>query len=428
MPPANKIAIAVGVAWAALGPSAAADDAIDDAREVREVSDGNAELERGLARFQAGEFAAAIGPLRAANAAAPSDLDTALLLAIAYYRCGDVGHARPLLIAAAGSPDPETRDSAQIFLGLAADATGDADAALGYYDSVARGSSSLADSGRALSARGRGERLSAALVIRPEFDSNVALQPATAAAASGSAADRDVFVLADLHARPFVGIAVVLDEALAYRKQAAFTEFDMASSVSGLTWSHRGPEYRAALGYHVDLSMLGGALLQVGQTADAGARRAIAGGFGIAASYQLAIRTLYPDVYAGYSGAVQTGTARLSWLADTWELELGAVVGREATEDPALTALAAGGQLAARIRLGRADLRAFARATDRRYDAASQGRRDLQVRADASLYVDLTPHLGAVLGGALLDDRSNAMDEGYVKWTGYLGLVVATGP
>ena len=420
----------MGVGWAALGLPAAADDV------VRDVADDSAELERGLARFQAGDFAAAIAPLGAAHAAAPSDLDTSLLLGIAYYRCGDPARARPLLIAAAESPDPETRDSARIFLGLVADATGDVDAALGYYDSVARGGSSLAGSGRELSARGRGERFAAALVIRPELDSNVALQPATATAVSGDAADRDLFVLADLHLRPFLGgglggglaAGLVIDQTFAYRKQAELTEFDMASSVSGLTWSHRGPALRAALGYHVDASALGGALLQVGQTVDASARRAIAGAFGVAASYQLAIRNLYPDAYAGYSGIVQTGTARLSWLADAWELELGAVVGHEATDDATLTALAAGGQIAARLRLGRFDLRAFARATDRRYTADPADRHDLQVRADASLYVDLTAHVGAVLGGALLDNRSTAMDDDYIKWTGYLGVVVATGP
>ena len=391
-------------------------------------ADGGTDLDRGLARFQAGEFSAAIEPLAAAHAADPADLDTALLLAISYYRAGDAARARPLLVAAERSSDPETRDSARIFLGLLADAAGDADAARGYYGSVAHGSSSLATSGQELLTRGRGERFSAGLVLRPELDSNVALLPSTAAPATGSAGDRDLFLLADLHLRPFDDFGVVLDETAAYRKQAELTEFDMASNVAGATWGHRGPVYRAALGYHVDLSMLGGALYQLGQTVDAGGRRALAGALGVAASYQLALRTLYPDAYAGYSGTIQTGTARLSWLDERWELELGAIVAREATDDAALSALASGGQLAARLHLGRIDVRAFARATDRRYDAAAQGRRDVQVRADASLYVDLTSHLGAVIGGALLDNRSNTMDDSYVKWTGYLGLVLATAP
>ena len=103
------------------------------------------------------------------------------------------------------------------------------------------------------------------------------------------------------------------------------------------------------------------------------------------------------------------------------------MVGRESTEDAALTVLAAGGQIAARVQFWRADLRAFVRATDRRYTEDTQGRRDVQVRADASLFLDLTSHVGAVLGGTWLDDRSNVMDAGYAKWTGYLGVVVATG-
>lgn len=409
----RRIAIAAALVGAALRPA---------------LADAEADLERGVARFQAGEFTAAIAPLAAAHAADPSDLDTALLLGIAYYRCNDTVRARPLLIAAERSSDPETRDSARIFLGLLADAAGDADEALGYYNTVARGSSGLAQSGQELLDRGRGARFTAGLVVRPELDSNVPLLPATAAPAGGSTSDRDLFLLADLHLRPFDSFGLVIDETLAYRKQAELTDFDMGSSVSGLTWGHRGALYRAAVGYHVDLSMLGGVRYQLGQTIDAGARRAIAGSFGVAASYQLAMRTLYPDAYAGYTGATQTGTARLSWLAASWELELGAIVGREDTDDPTLSALSGGGQLAARLRLGAADLRMFARATDRRYDDAAMGRRDVQLRLDASIYVDLASHLGGVLGTTLLDNRSNTMDDSYVKWTGYLGVVLSTAP
>jgi len=407
------IAAAAMLAWAAPGASLASSDADGD-------------LERGLAKFQAGEFAAAIAPLTAAHAADPSDLDTGLLLGIAYYRCDDAARARPLLVAAAASADRETRDSARIFLGLLADASGDADQASGYYDSVARGGSSLADSGRALRDRGRGARFAAGLVVRPELDTNVAVLPATAAPTDGSAGDRDLFLLGDLHVRPFEDFGLVIDETLAYRKQAERSDFDMASNATGVTWSHRGASYRAAAGYHVDMSMLGGALYQIGQTIDVSGRRALAGSFGVAGSYQLALRRLYPDAYAGYTGAIHAATARLSWAGDDWELELGPVIAREATDDPTLSVLATGGQVATRLRLGRLDARLFARAMDRRYDAAAMGRRDLQIRGDASLYIDLASHIGAVVGATLLDDRSNVMDDSYVKCTGYVGLVVAT--
>ena len=105
------------------------------------------------------------------------------------------------------------------------------------------------------------------------------------------------------------------------------------------------------------------------------------------------------------------------------------MIAREATDDATLSAIAQGGQLTARLGFGhRVDLRMFAQAADRRYDAASLGRHDVQLRAEASLYVDVSSHLGAVLGGTLVDNLSNTMDQGYTKWTAYLGAVVATSP
>lgn len=385
------------------------------------------ELERGVARFQSGQFAAAIAPLSAAHASDPSDLDTQLLLGIAYYRIDDPARARPFLLAAARSPDAETRDSARIFLGLLAAATGDADLAHRYYDSVARSTSSLAQSGQQLLDRDRGEWFAAVAVIRPEIDSNVPLLPPTAAATGDGTIDSDLFLLGDVSVRPFDGVALVIDEAVAFRKQARLVDYDAASSASSVTWSYHGPAYRAALGYHLDASLLGGARYQLGHTADAGLRRAIAGPFGIAVGYQLVARTLFPAAYAGYTGITHTGAARLSWITQALELELGGVIARERTDDATLSARASGGQLTARLHLGRAtDVRMFTQVTDRRYDAAAMGRHDVAVRADLSLYLELSPHVGGVLGGALLHDAANQMDLGYTKWTGYLGVVVAT--
>jgi hypothetical protein len=381
-----------------------------------------------VARVQAGDYAAAIAPLSAAHRADPSDLDTALLLGIAYYRCGDAARARPLLTAAAAASDPETRDGARLILGLLADGAGDTDAATSYYDGVARGGSTLATSGRDLLVRQRGDRLAGAIVIRPEFDSNVAVLPTAAMPSDGSAGDRALFVMAELRLRPFDSISLVIDHTIAYRKQAELSDYDMASSVAGATWSGRTARYRGSLGYHVDFATLGGERLQLGQAVDATGRRAIAGGLGAAASYQFAARTLYPDGYAGYSGTSHTGAAKLSWLADAWEVELAGIAARESTADPALSAIATGGQLAARLRIWRADLRIAGRAMDRRYDAAAQGRRDLQLRGEAALYVEIAANFGAVVGATVLDDRSSAMDHSYAKWTCYVGAVIATAP
>lgn len=381
-------------------------------------------LERGVAEFQAGRFAAAIAPLTAAHTSDPGDLDTQLLLGIAYYKLDDVVRARPFLLAAVRSTDAETRGSAQIFLGLIADAGGDTAEAHRYYDSVARSGSSLARSGQQLMGRELGERISALAVLRPEIDSNVPLLPGTAAAVPGGTSDSALFVLGNLRVRPFRG-GLALEQAIALRKQTRLTDYDVVSSVSSLTWSRRSPAHRAALGYHLDASLLGGARYQLGHTADAALRRAIAGRLGVSFGYQLVARTLYPAAYAGYTGLVHTGTARMSWSAAALELELGAVVASEQTDDAALAAIASGGQLDARIRLGANDLRLFTQLTDRRYDPAAMDRRDVHLRADLSLYIDLSSHVGGVVGGSLVHDVSSHMELGYTKWTGYAGVVVA---
>jgi tetratricopeptide (TPR) repeat protein len=387
----------------------------------------DAQLEQGVARFQAGQYAAAIAPLTAAHAADPSDLDTQLLLGISYYRIDDVTHARPFLLAAARSSDAETRDSARIFLGLIAAAAGEAGLAQSYYDSVAQSNSSLSQSGQLLLDQERTEKLVVVAVARPEIDSNVPLLPATAGRRTDNTIDSDLFLLGDVSVRPFDAVALVIDEAVSYRKQARLTDFDAAASVTSATWSYRDASWRAALGYHFDVSSLGGERYQLGHTVDTGLRRAIAGSLGVAANFQLVARTLYPDAYAGYTGTTYTGTPRLSWITPELELELGYVIARERTDDNTLSALANGGQLAARYHLGYpADLRLFTQVTDRRYDAAAMGRHDIYVRADLSLYVDLSSHLGGVIGGALLRNASNQMEWDYTKWTGYLGLVVAT--
>lgn len=399
------------------------------------MADDDLSLERGIAQFQAGRFAAAIAPLAAAHAADPSDLDTQLLLGITYYRLDDLAHARPLLVAAAASPDPETRDSARIFLGLIAEADGDLRAAHGYYDVVARGSSDLADSARGLRDHDSADRFSAIVALRPEVDSNVPLLASTAMPTGGSTLDTDLFVLGDASVRPFRRFPLVLEQAVSFRKQARLVDYDTLASATGARWAHRGDVYRAQLGYRLDASTLGGAKYLVGHAGEVSARRAITGGqgwlgpLGLAATYQLAQRSYAPAEYAGYTGVTHTATARLSWLAAAYEVEVGYVFVRELTDDAALSATTHGGQVLARLNLATGvDLRLSGVVADRRYDPAALGRHDVSVRGDASLYLDLWPHVGAVLGGSLLENASSAMDQGYTKWTAYLGLVLATAP
>jgi hypothetical protein len=389
----------------------------------------SAELQRGIEAFQAGQFAASTVPLSAVHAANPADLDTALLLGIAYYRLDDAPRARPLLAQAAQSPDAETRTSAEVFLGLLADADGNAALARSYYEAVARSSTGLADSGRDLLARGEGDRWSAVVVVRPEVDSNVPVLTSTATPVAGGPRDSDLFVMAAARAQPFARLGLVIDETLAMRKQARLTDYDFLSSVSRAAWGYRGDQYAIGAAYQLDASLLGGASYQLGHTGEISARHTLIGPLAAAAGYQLSVRTYFPTAYAGYSGTTHTAGGRLIWSWSHGELELGYVFARELTSDPTLSATSHAGVLAASATLIRGvELRLSGSAAYRGYDPAAMGRRDVLVHGDASLYVALWSHVGGVLGGSMTHDGSTAMDERYVKWTGYLGLVVATMP
>jgi hypothetical protein len=100
----------------------------------------------------------------------------------------------------------------------------------------------------------------------------------------------------------------------------------------------------------------------------------------------------------------------------------GYVVERAITEDPMLTATGQGGRLALQLRPhAAASLRASLLALDRVYDL---GRRDVHVRADAALFVDLARNYGFVVGGTFLRNTSTNGDFDYTKWTAYAGIVI----
>lgn len=397
------------------------------------TSDATAEvgdLERGVAQFQRGQFRSAIVTLAPLHAADPSDLDVALLLGIAYYRIDELDRAHPLLESALRSLDVDTRDSARIFLGLIADSGGANDEARGYYQAVARSSSELANSGRRLLDGSRRDRAMILAVVRLESDSNVALLPSSAAAGSKTgAADADLFALVGASVRPSDALRLVLEDNLSYRKQAQLASYDVLSNVAGAAWRHADRFNRDSIEYHLDTSLLGGAHYQTGQIVDIAGYRKMIGSFGVGASYQLTARTYYPDAYVGYSGTTHTISSELSWATSRLDVGASYMLGREYTDDPSLSAFSNGLRLSVRTApwLG-ADLRANVLAADRAYAEPSLGRHDTQIKADAALYIDLSSHLGAVVGFTVIDNASNDPDYDFVKWTTYIGIVGAVSP
>ena len=365
-------------------------------------------LERGTERFEAGDFAGAIEPLEQARAAAPADPDTALLLGIAYYRTGKSDAARPLLEQAEARGDADAKASARVFLGLIADAGGDSERARSYFSLVAASPTELRASGRLLLDRSGAERWSVVAILRPGYDSNVALLPATAAR-GGQGADADMTLIAAITGRPSLELPIVLDETLAYRKQAELSDYDMLSDSLGATATFASEHDRGTLAYHFEAALLGGGRYELGHVAEATYRHDVVG-----ARYTFAARDYAQDAYSGYSGFEHTGVLEAYWH----ELSAGPVIDRDSTTDPTLAATSFGGRIDARER----NFRGSAFVLDRRFD--EMARVDVQARVDGAFFLDLSPSLGAVLGASFVRNASTTPDFDYTKWTVFAGLVI----
>jgi tetratricopeptide (TPR) repeat protein len=393
-------------------------------------------FERGVELFRAGDFAGAIAPLEQAQTADPHDADTALLLGIAYFRVGRSDDAEPLLAQAERDGDESARASARVFLGLIADARGEASRAHGYYALVARSSTELGASGRLLLEQGGPERWSLVALVLPGYDSNVALLPASAAPpgpgrGGGGDGDADIAVVGAATARPVPDLALVLDETLLYRRYASQTAYDMLANAVGATYTLAGTSDRASLAYHFDASTLGGARYELAHLADVTYRHALASCYGIAARYTFADRNYAPVDFAGYTGLDHVGGVDFAWGSprSPGEGSAGYVFEREGTTDPTLASTGHGARAQLRARVaGDTEVRASALAIYRTFDAAAMGRVDTHLRGDVALYVGASDAIGFVAGASLARNVSNDPDYDYTKWTVFVGISASAMP
>ena len=395
-------------------------------------------FERGVARFRAEDFAGAEAPLQQARAEHPDDADTALLLGITYYKLGRADDALPLLEQAEAHGDADSKASARVFLGLIADERGEPGRARGYYELVARSPTELGTSGKLLLDQSGPERWSLVAILRPGYDSNVALQPATATVppgpgrgGAGDLGDAELSLIGGATVRPSLALPLVVDDTLLYRSYARDTAYNMLADTAGATYTFAGLSDRATAAYHFEAETLGGARYELAHVADASYRHLFAGEYGIGARYSFAARDYALADYAGYTGMTHTAGADLSWgtPGGASGASLGYVFERENTDDPTLSSTGHGarGELHARLAPG-TDLRASALALHRTFDPDSMGRVDTLVRTDAALYIDLSSSLGIVVGGTLVRNASNAADFDFTKWTAFAGLVATTSP
>jgi tetratricopeptide (TPR) repeat protein len=380
-------------------------------------------FERGLTKFQAGDFAAAIEPLEQARAQDPSDADTALLLGIAYYRTDQLDRAKPLFEQAEHDGDADGKSSARIFLGLIADTAGHPEAAHQYFDQVARTSPALRSAARLLLDEAGVSRWSIVGIVRPGFDSNVALIPLTAQGRgkqSGSG-DAELDLVGTLAARPVEDVPLVLDDTASYSAHAQLHDYDMLSDRVGAMYVWANKRDRASLGYHFEAATLGGERYVLGHAIDAGVRRRLCGTRAIAARYTFAARD-YGAGYEDYTGLTHTGIVEIGFgsHAQPFELALGYAVEHEGTSDAMLTAFVHGPRAVVRIQLRKTvELRSLMLVTQRIYDNRQSG----NVQNDTALYFDLSNTWGLLFGGSFLGNASTDKQDSYIKWTLFAGVI-----
>lgn len=388
-------------------------------------------IERGVACFERGDLGCAQRDLQTAHAHDGGNVDVTLLLGITDYRLGDLAAAEPLLREAARAADAETAASARIFLGLIASDRGDSDAARAELDAAAAAPGDLGASARSLSRRRGARAVQLVLLVRPEFDSNVPLLPATPTGATNTQqADGDLLVLGAVTWRPWRRIGLSLDETASYRQQFTLFDYSMFSSYLTPRYDYLGRNDRVGLGYTFELLTLGQSLFTLGHVADAYYRRRLVAEFGLGARYTFRYRDYLPDGYAPFTGGTHTGLVEASWGTAERPLEVavGYLVSRELTADPTFTATAQGGRLRARFHFARrVDLALTGWGLYRVFDVADPAvglRRDTQLYGDLSVAIDLTKHLGLIAGASILRNFSTVADYDYVKATAHLGFAV----
>jgi hypothetical protein len=260
--------------------------------------------------------------------------------------------------------------------------------------------------------------------VRPELDSNVALAPDAPGAHGGAGGDADVWLVATLSLRPFAG-GFSLEDTVSYRQQARLVEYDLFTHSIGAREVVASDTQELVLAYHLDAAWLGDGPYALGHLGDARYRHRLGEAFALGASGSLAYRDYLADGYQGYTGLVSAGSldASVGRADGAFQLDLGAGLVRDDVAQASLSNRGVSGRVALSFGLSDdVDVLVTGVATDRRFDDAASGREDLQLRGEASAYVAIGSGAAIVVGGAVLDNRSNDAGHAYRKLVGFVGL------
>jgi hypothetical protein len=421
------------IAWcAAIACSIGSMRASAQTVEEPEAAVVDSTTDRGIGAFQRGDYAAAREELRRARREGDTTPDLALLLGISEFELGHERAAEPLLRIAARSDQAETRDSAKVFLALIARSRGAVDAAQGALGDVLRSrDAAFRDGGSALMRAVTPHLLNLVFLLRPEFDSNVPLLPmAPLATASTQQMDGDVLFLASISVRPFRKVGFFFDETASYRQQFTLLDYSFFINSVGAHYVYLGLNDRPALGYSFEVMTLGRSFFGLGHVVEATYRRRLWADLGVGLRYAFHYRNYALTDYSAFDGPTHEGNVEVAWGTPErpHEVVLAYVVLREDTADPTFAAVGQGASLRTRFRLSRrVELAVDGWAIYRTFDVENPSlgaRIDTQLHADVSLAIDLTRHVGFIIGGSVLRNISTVPDFDYLKLTAHLGLAI----
>ena len=365
------------------------------------------------------------------DAQAASEDDAALLHAIARYRAGERAAAAVAFatIVAAGT---RTTSGAHFFLGLIALERHDAGVAIREL-TLARSDPEYRElASSLLRLAHRDGTLAIALVVEPELDSNPQLLPDTPPSGAVTGApqiDEDLLTAATLTVRPWPWLAI--RDALAWRNQRQLSALDFVGENAQVAAELASSRDRVTLRYDLDYDLLDGSRYLFANRAGL-AYRHDASRIAIVASYAVRRRDFARSTELAFSGWVHAIDAgAVVHLGRGLELDARLAGGRELTTDRSYANVSGGVHLALRTR-STSPIRLAVTASGgyARYDLAEpdgQLRRDVPVEAGADLEIDLGDHVIAVAGASVARNTSSIEDFRYAKLVARCGLVLAFG-
>lgn len=404
------------------------------------------DLERGLALFQQRAFAKAAPLFERARRDPQLRSEVLLLLAICYYRLGDLERSEPLLQRVVREGDGDEQAAARVFLGQLFQQLGATDQARSEFSRVA-GAPSMRDSGEQLLHQSRPHRLLFTLLVSPEYDGNLLLTDyATWAANQQPSSDGDVLFLGSVSARPF-SFGLHFGSALSYRQQFFQTNYNLLLSSTWLGYSYFGRKDRVRLAATFNYAMLGGSSLFLDGDLRLSYRRALRSKLGLLMSYDGHYRGYQQTDFSALTGFLQTLQLELNWGLSPQPVSFG--IGyqglREQTRTPDVVtsigddyrAWAHGPTAWLRARLhSRVELSLYGAFLQRIFDYVpgpelpsdlGVRRLDLAVHGELSLTFHLTSWLDLISSGAVLYNDSNKEPYTYLKPLANLSLAAYLG-